>query len=133
MCVWRMVGWRGMVSGPVPKSDMDAVGVWRMEKWQLLTMGLVNGVLFVFSFSDLELTVFLPSSGKESNPQDRLKRVPRLQTVVFDRYTKVLQHCGTRCDRERDLDCGWRQACRALERAHEACRCHWNHPTTMEG
>ena len=60
------------------------------KKWQRLTMGpqreMVNGVLLVCSFSDRELTVFLPSSGIESNPQDRVKRFPRLKTVVFDRY-----------------------------------------------
>ena len=65
--------WVGAVwfFGPVPKSDRDAIGVWRMEKWQRLTMGpqreMVNGVLLVFSFSDRELTVFLPSSGTEFN------------------------------------------------------------------
>ena len=81
MCAWRMVGWRGMFFGPVPKSWAD--GCWyRMEKWQRLAMGLqremVNGVLLVFSFSDQELTVLLPSSGKESNPHYREKRFPRL-------------------------------------------------------
>ena len=82
MYAWRMVGWRGVVSGPLPDFDGDAVGVWRMEKWQRLTMTpqceMVNGVLLVFSFTDQELTVFFPSSGFESNPQDRLKRSPRL-------------------------------------------------------
>ena len=39
-----------MVSGPVPKSDGDAIGVWRVEKWQRLTMGPVNAVLFLFLF-----------------------------------------------------------------------------------
>ena len=40
--------------------------------------------------------------------------------------------CGTRYDRERDLDCGRRQTCRALERAPDACRYDWNHPAAME-
>ena len=54
MYAWRMVGWRDMVFGPVPKSDGDALGVSRMETWQRLTMGpqreVVNGVLLVFFF-----------------------------------------------------------------------------------
>ena len=54
MYAWRMVGWRGMVFGPVPKSDEDAIGVWRMEKWQRLTLRrqreMVDGVLLVFLF-----------------------------------------------------------------------------------
>ena len=45
---------------------------------------VMNGVLSVFH-SDLELTVFLPSSGKESNPQDRVKRLPRFENSCFDR------------------------------------------------
>ena len=39
MFAWWMVGLRGMVFGSVPKSDGEAVGAWRMEKWQRLTMG----------------------------------------------------------------------------------------------
>ena len=81
MYAWRL-GWRGTFFGPVPKSDGDAIGVWRMEKWQRLTVGprreMVNGVWLVFSFSDQELTVFLPASGVESNKQVRVKRFPRL-------------------------------------------------------
>ena len=56
-----------------------------MKKWQRLTMGSQHEMMygfcvrrFSFFFSDQELTVVLPSSGVESNPQNRVKRFPRL-------------------------------------------------------
>ena len=83
MCVWRMVGWRGMVFfWTCAEIRCGRYWFWRMEKWQRLTMGsqreMMNEVFVSFVFSDQELTVFLPSSGIESNPQDRVKRFPRL-------------------------------------------------------
>ena len=46
---------------------------------------MMNGVELVY-LSDQELTVFLPSSGAESNPQDRVKRFPRLRNSCLGRY-----------------------------------------------
>ena len=83
MYEWRMVGWRGMFFFFLVDPCRNPMGtLFCVGGWQRLTMGsqreMMNGVFVSFFFSDQELTVVLPSSGKESNPQDLVKRFPRL-------------------------------------------------------